>query len=155
MFSLLEISAGAAHCPSGWGNPSEGGNCYKFMNEKGTWKETQLACEKTGRELVETETTRYDGASLALIGSSSDQEAVLTALDGVDASEYPQVYIGGFSKSHGVSGYGSGWYWKYQSWFGAEAPIIFSFFQYCDSCNKIDRYFFYETPRYIIIIFRL
>ena len=33
---------------------------------------------------------------MALIGSSSDQEAVMAAMDGVDARRYPQVYIGFF-----------------------------------------------------------
>ena len=63
------------------------------MNGRGTWTETQRDCEKQGRDMKWP-----GGATLALIESSSDQEAVMTAMNGVDARKYPQVYIGGFNR---------------------------------------------------------
>ena len=97
LFSLLEI--GAARCPSGWGNPSAEGMFYQFMkitaintNSRGSWMEESRFCQITGAKMKWP-----GGATLATIGSSSDQEAVMTAMNGVDPKKYPQVYIGGFN----------------------------------------------------------
>ena len=38
---------------------------------------------------------------MATIGTSSDQNAVLTAMKGVDPKKNPQVYIGGFNRYYG------------------------------------------------------
>ena len=68
---------------------------------------------------------------MALIGSSSDQEAVMTAMNGVDATDYPQ---GGFNR------YESGkknWYWKDLPYLGDDEAIAFTFFGYTNFMNKL------------------
>jgi hypothetical protein len=77
------------------------------MNGKGTWTETLADCQKQGKDM-----DMEIGAGLATIWTSSAQEAVMAAMNGVDATDYPQVYIGGFKRYEDWSGE-KNWYWKY------------------------------------------
>eukprot|EP00091_Calanus_sinicus_P019100 TRINITY_DN4640_c0_g1_i4.p1 TRINITY_DN4640_c0_g1~~TRINITY_DN4640_c0_g1_i4.p1 ORF type:complete len:172 (-),score=34.88 TRINITY_DN4640_c0_g1_i4:51-566(-) len=96
LLALTTQETRAATCPPGWGNPSGGGKCFKFMGGRGSWLETERACQQAGAKMKWP-----GGASLATIGSSSDQAAVMTAMNGVDPNKFTHVYIGGFNRFYG------------------------------------------------------
>ena len=60
------------------------------------------------------------GASLAVIRSSEDQDAVMEAMRGVDGSRYPQVFIGGLNK---IESGKKNWYWKGLEYLGEDIPF--------------------------------
>ena len=67
--------------------------CYRFTNGRGSWLEQERGCQQMGAKMKWP-----GGASLATIGSSSDQKAVMKAMNGVDPNKYQQVFIGGFNR---------------------------------------------------------